>query len=132
LDAERADLDAALRRADVVSLHVPASAETKHLIGAPELAAMQSSAVLVNTARGSIVDTEALAVALFSGEIGAVGLDVYEAEPEVPDALLGAPRCTLLPHIGSSTTHARDGMARTAAQNVLAVLGGSEPPNRVA
>jgi glyoxylate reductase len=131
LGAERADLDSALRRADVISLHVPATSETRHLIGAPQLAAMQSHAVLVNTARGSIVDTEALVVALNEGEIGAAGLDVYEAEPDVPDALLTAPRCTLLPHIGSATTRARDGMARTAAQNVLAVLGGSEPPNRV-
>lgn len=131
LAAERVDLDAALRRADVVSLHVPAAPETRYLIGAPELAAMQSHAVLVNTARGSIVDTEALAVALRSGEIGAAGLDVYEAEPEVPAALLDAPRCTLLPHIGSATTRARDGMARTAARNALAVLGGEEPPNRV-
>jgi glyoxylate reductase len=132
LAAERVDMDAALRRADVISIHVPATPDTKHLIGASELAAMQSHAVLVNTARGSIVDTEALAVALSDGEIGAAGLDVYEAEPEVPDALLDAPRCILLPHIGSATTRARDGMARTAAQNALAVLGGSEPPNRVA
>jgi glyoxylate reductase len=131
LGAERAELGVALQRADVVSLHVPASPETRHLIGAAELAAMPSHAVLVNTARGSIVDARALAAALQAGDIGGAGLDVYEAEPDVPEQLLKAPRCTLLPHIGSATTRARDGMARTAAQNVLAALGGKEPPNRV-
>ena len=132
LGAERLELAPALHRADVVSLHVPASDDTRHLIGAPELAAMPDHAVLVNTARGSIVDTEALVDALEGGKIGGAGLDVYEAEPNVPEALLNAPRCTLLPHIGSATTRARDGMARTAARNVLAMLSGSEPPNRVA
>jgi glyoxylate reductase len=131
LGAQRAELEPALGRADVVSLHLPASPETRHLIGGSQLAAMQPHAVLVNTARGSIVDADALAAALGRGEIGAAGLDVYEAEPEVPDELLNAPRCTLLPHIGSATTRARDAMARTAAENVLAVLGGSEPLNRV-
>ncbi len=132
LGAERVELDEALRRADVVSLHVPASAETRYLIGAAELQAMQSQALLVNTARGSIVDTEALVMALETGQIGAAGLDVYESEPDVPEALRAAPRCTLLPHIGSATTRARDAMALTAAENVIAALRGSEPPNRVA
>lgn len=132
LDAERVELEEALRRADVVSLHLPASDSTRYLIGAAELQAMQSHALLVNTARGSIVDTEALVMALETGQIGAAGLDVYEAEPEVPEALRAAPNCTLLPHIGSATTRARDAMARTAAENVLAALRGSEPPNRVA
>jgi glyoxylate reductase len=132
LGAERAELADALRCADVASLHVPAHPETHHLIGAAELEAMPPHAVLVNTARGSIVDTRALIAALVGGEIGGAGLDVYESEPDVPRELLAAPRCTLLPHIGSATRKARDGMARTAAQNVLAALGGSEPPNRVA
>jgi lactate dehydrogenase-like 2-hydroxyacid dehydrogenase len=92
---------------------------------------MQAHAILVNTARGAIVDSEALAAALQSGSIGGAGLDVYEAEPEVPESLLAAPNVTLLPHIGSATHTARDGMARTAAQNVVAVLEGSDPPNRV-
>ncbi len=131
LGAVRVDLAEALRRADVVSLHVPAGAETRHLIGASELGSMRSHAVLVNTARGSIVDSGALVGALDAGEIGAAGLDVYEFEPEVAAELLAAPRCTLLPHIGSATTRAREAMARTAALNVLAALSGSEPPNRV-
>jgi glyoxylate reductase len=131
LGAVRVELDAALRRADVVSLHVPAGEETRHLIGEPELAAMQGHSILVNTARGAIVDSEALAAALQVGSIGGAGLDVYEAEPEVPESLLAAPNVTLLPHIGSATHTARDAMARTAAQNVVAVLEGSDPPNRV-
>ncbi|MGI9019617.1 MAG: NAD(P)-dependent oxidoreductase [Solirubrobacterales bacterium] len=132
LGATRAELPDALGRADVVSLHVPAGEETKHLIGAAELELMQRHAVLVNTARGAIVDSQALAAALGHGVIGGAGLDVYEAEPGVPQGLLDAPNITLLPHIGSATRTARDGMARTAARNVLAVLEGAEPPNRVA
>jgi glyoxylate reductase len=132
LGAIQVDLAELLSRADVVSLHVPASPETAGLIGSHELRAMRSHAVLVNTARGPLVDSAALAEALREGEIGAAGLDVYEGEPAVPAELLEAPRCVLLPHIGSATDRARDAMARLAADNVLAVLGGSEPPNRVA
>jgi glyoxylate reductase len=131
LGAVRVELGEVLGGADVVSLHVPANPETTGLIGSSELRAMRTHAVLVNTARGALVDSVALARALRAGEIGAAGLDVYETEPNVPADLLEAPRCVLLPHIGSATTTARDGMARMAAENVLAVLGGSEPPNRV-
>ena len=132
LGAARAELADALGRADVVSLHVPAGADTKHLIGAAELDLMRPHAILVNTARGAIVDSGALARALADGTIGGAGLDVYEDEPQVPASLRDAPRATLLPHIGSATHTSRDAMARTAAENVLAVLRGSEPPNRVA
>jgi glyoxylate reductase len=132
LGAVQVSLDDLLAQADLVSLHVPASPETSGLIGAAELDAMRPHAVLVNTARGSLVDAEALARALGDGLIGAAGLDVYENEPEVPPALLDAPRCVLLPHIGSATTRAREAMAALVADNVLAVLDGAEPPNRVA
>ena len=132
LGAERAELGDALARADVVSIHVPAGEDTKHLIGAAELGLMKPTSILVNTARGAIVDGVALAVALHNGTIGGAGLDVYENEPHVPESLLRAPRATLLPHIGSATHTSRDAMARTAAENVLAVLRGSDPPNRVA
>lgn len=132
LGVRRTTLGDLLERADVVSIHTPATAETRHLIAAPELRAMRSHAVLVNTARGSLVDSAALARALEAGEIGAAGLDVYENEPEVPIELLSAPRCVLLPHIGSATGTARDAMARLAAENALAGLRGEEPPNRVA
>ncbi len=131
LGARRAELGELLERSDVVSLHAPASAETRHLIGAAELTAMGRHAVLINTARGPLVDAAALARALTSGEIGAAGLDVYESEPKVPAELLAAPRCVLLPHIGSATRTARDAMAVLAARNALAVLGGDEPANRV-
>jgi glyoxylate reductase len=132
LGAIRVELAELLSRADVVSLHVPASSETAGLIGAEELREMKKHAVLVNTARGPLVDSSALAEALREGEIGAAGLDVYEGEPAVPAELLEAPGCVLSPHIGSATRRARDAMARLAAENVLAVLGGSEPPHRVA
>lgn len=132
LRAVRVPLDEALRRAEVLSLHLATSPDTAHLIGRPELAAMGSGAILVNTARGSLVDSAALADALREGSIGGAGLDVYEHEPHVPQPLLQAPRCVLLPHIGSATTRARDAMASTVADNVLAVLRGEEAPNRVA
>jgi glyoxylate reductase len=131
LGAERASLQDLLTRSDVVSLHVPAEPETEHLIGPAELEAMRPHAVLVNTARGSLVDADALARALRDGAIGGAGLDVYENEPEVSPTLLDAPRCVLLPHIGSATTRARNAMATLVADNVLAVLDGAEPPNRV-
>jgi glyoxylate reductase len=132
LGVRQVELDVLLGSADVVSLHLPATAETAGLIGAKELAAMKPSAVLVNTSRGPLVDSDALARALDDGEIGAAGLDVYEQEPQVPAALLEAPRCVLLPHIGSATTRSRNGMARLVADNVLAVLSGEQPPSRVA
>lgn len=132
LGAVRSELPELLKRSDVVSLHAPGGEATRHLISAAELAAMKPSAVLVNTSRGTLVDSGALAAALAGGEIGAAGLDVFENEPDVPAGLLAAPRCVLLPHIGSATQTARDAMARTAAQNALAVIAGEEPPNRVA
>lgn len=131
LGVERVELGEALATADAVSLHVPATPSTRRLIGSSELASMRPSAVIVNTSRGSVLDAEALAQALQAGEIGGAGLDVYEAEPEVPASLLAAPNCVLLPHIGSATGRARDAMARTAARNVIAVLGGDAPPNPV-
>src|SRR4051812_44489327 len=129
LGVRQVPLEEILRRADVVSLHLPATAETTGLIGARELSRMKPEALLVNTSRGSLVDSGALAQALREGEIGAAGLDVYEHEPEVPAALLEAPHCVLLPHIGSATRRSRNGMARLVADNVLAVLRGTEPPN---
>jgi len=131
LDASHVELDELLELADVVSLHAPGGDATRHLIGADELSRMQSHAVLVNTARGTLVDSGALANALAQGEIGAAGLDVYENEPGVPRELLDAPRCVLYPHIGSATHTSRDGMATLAARNAIAVLRGDEPLNPV-
>jgi len=132
LGARRVPLEELLESSDVVSLHAPASADTEHLIARAELDRMRDHAVLVNTARGSLVDTTALINALAAGKIGAAGLDVYEQEPDVPHGLLHAPRCVLRPHIGSATHTARDAMAALAARNALVALTGEEPPNRVA
>lgn len=132
LRAVRLQFPQLLRRADVVSLHLPSTAQTAGLIGAAELQAMSSSAILVNTARGPLVDAGALAAALRGGSIAAAGLDVYEHEPEVADELLQAPNCVLLPHIGSATIRARERMSELVAESVLAALQGAEPHNRVA
>jgi glyoxylate reductase len=130
--ARRLELAELLETADVVSLHAPATPETRGLIGAAELELIGPDGVLVNTSRGPLVDSGAVASALESGALGAAGLDVYENEPEVSPRLLEAPRCVLLPHIGSATVRSRDGMASLVADNVIAVLDGREPPNRVA
>jgi glyoxylate reductase len=132
LRAVRTDLAELLRGSDLVSVHAAATPETAGLIGADELGLMRPGAILVNTARGSLVDSAALAAALTAGTIGAAGLDVYESEPTVPGALLAAPNCVLLPHVGSATAAARDAMAGLVADSVLAVLDGREPPNRIA
>jgi glyoxylate reductase len=131
LKATRVELEDLLGRADVVSLHAPATAETRHLVDARALELMRPRAVLVNTSRGSLVDAAALAEALREDRIGAAGLDVYETEPAVPAELLDAPRLVLLPHIGSATTAAREAMAQLVAENVIAVLEGRDPPNPV-
>jgi glyoxylate reductase len=121
-----------LRRSDIVTLHCALTDETRGLIGADELRAMKPTAVLVNTARGPIVDQRALARALRSGEILAAGLDVVEHEPIPPDdELLSLPNCLVLPHVGSATVVTRSRMADMAVDNVLAVLAGDPPPNCV-
>jgi glyoxylate reductase len=126
-----ATLDELLERADIVSLHVPLNESTRHLIGAKELAQMKPTAVLVNTARGPVVDENALVDALENGTLYAAGLDVYDGEPSVNPRLLTAPRTTLLPHIGSATIATRTRMAQLACQGVCDVLAGRTPPNVV-
>jgi glyoxylate reductase len=111
---------------------VPGGEETHHLVDARRLSLMPESAVLVNTARGSVVDEEALAVALEGGALFAAGLDVYEREPEIHPRLLRAPRTVLLPHVGSASLTTRTRMAQLAAEGVRAVLAGEIPANRVA
>ena len=132
LGAGRLELRELLEAADVVSIHAPSTPETKGLIGAAELELIGPKGVLVNTSRGPLMDSEAVAAALESGTLGAAGLDVYENEPDVSPRLLKAPRAVLLPHIGSATIPSRDGMASAVADNVIAVLEGEEPPSRVA
>ena len=126
-----ADLDDLLREADIVSLHVPGGDATRHLIDARRLALMKHTAVLVNTARGPVVDEAALADALHAGRLFAAGLDVFEHEPVVSERLLGAPRTVLLPHIGSASRATRTRMARLASSAVATVLEGGTPPNVV-
>jgi glyoxylate reductase len=129
--AEPRELRDLLGSADFVSLHVPLTAETRHLIDATRLAQMKRGAILVNTSRGAVVDTTALVAALRSGRLGAAGLDVYEDEPQVPPDLRELPNTVLLPHLGSATETTRDAMARLCAENVIAVVDGREPPAAV-
>lgn len=124
-------LDDLLEQSDIVSLHVPLNESTRHLIGAAELALMKPTAVLINTARGPVVDENALVDALEAGTLFAAGLDVFDGEPAVNPRLLAAPRVTLLPHIGSATIATRTRMARLACQGVCDVLAGRTPPNAV-
>jgi glyoxylate reductase len=120
-----------LATADVVSLHCPLRSDTRHLIATRELAAMKSTAYLVNTTRGPVVDEAALVTALRTGVIAGAGLDVFEREPEVHPGLLGLDNVVLLPHLGSATVETRTAMAVLAARNVIAALAGREPPTPV-
>lgn len=133
LDAEFfPDLTALLGASDFVSLHVPGGAETAGLIGEAALAAMKPGAYLINTARGGIVDHAALASALREGRLGGAGLDVYPAEPQVPQELLGLENVVLLPHLGSATRETRTAMGERALANVVAWAEGEALPDRVA
>ena len=127
LSARFLPLDELLTTADVVTLHCPLSAETRHLIDAAALARMQPSSHLVNTTRGPVVDEAALAGALRAGAIAGAGLDVFEREPEVHPDLLELENVVLIPHLGSATIETRTAMGVLAAENVVAVLGGSAP-----
>ena len=127
LGAERMPLERLLAESDVLSLHCPLTPETHHLVGAAELAAMKPSAVLVNAARGPIVDEAALAEALAERRIAAAGLDVYEREPRVEPRLLELDNVVLTPHLGSATVETRTAMAELAARNAISVLSGQGP-----
>jgi len=131
LRARYASMDELLSRADFVVLQVPYSPATHHLIGACELAKMKPSAILINAARGGIVDDAALIDALKRGTIAAAGLDVFENEPRLDPGFLALKNVVLAPHIGSSTRVTRLAMAMTAARNLVAVMTGAVPPNLV-
>jgi glyoxylate reductase len=124
------DLDAALREADIVTLHVPLNAETRGLLSRERLALLKDGGTLVNTARGAVVDEEALVAELVSGRITA-GLDVFTHEPHVPPGLLGLPNVVFTPHIASDTIETRAAMTRVVVDNVLAFLRGEPLPNPV-
>ena len=131
LGIERRALEELVGEADVVTLHVPLDADTRHMVDRRLLGRFKPGALLVNTARGGLVDTDALVEALQSGRLGGAGLDVYENEPDVPAELVALENVVLAPHLGSATHTARDGMARLAAENVIAVLEDREPPTPI-
>ncbi|MHB8508188.1 MAG: 2-hydroxyacid dehydrogenase [Candidatus Dormibacteria bacterium] len=128
---QRVELEHLLTRADFVSVHVPLGPETRHLLDARRLRLMKSSAYLINTARGPVVDEAALVTGLREGWLAGAGLDVYEREPELAEGLAGLDNVVLLPHLGSATLGARSEMARVAATNLVRALGGHLPPNPV-
>ncbi|MCB9630158.1 MAG: D-glycerate dehydrogenase [Sandaracinaceae bacterium] len=127
LSAERRSLDELLAEADVLSVHCPLTPETHHLLNAERLAQLKPSAILINTARGPVVDEAALVDALSRGALRGAGLDVYEHEPRVHPGLLERDDVMLLPHLGSATTETRAVMAELALANCLAVLAGEQP-----
>lgn len=132
LGVEFADLDTVLRESDFVSLHCALTEETRHLIDAGALATMKSTAILINAARGPVVDTDALVEALAAGTIAGAGLDVTDPEPIPADhPLVGMPNVVIVPHIASASTATRGKMAEMAALNLLSVLRGERPAHIV-
>jgi len=132
LDSEYLELDELLERSDFVSLHVPLTSETKEMIGKKEFELMKDDAVLINVARGPVVDESALVEALKSGEIRGAGLDVFEAEPEVhPELKELDENVVLTPHVGSASRETRLKIAEMGIENAIAALAGEEPPNLV-
>jgi glyoxylate reductase len=131
LAAKFMSMDELIESSDVLSLHCPYSPATHHLISENQLARMKPSAFLINTARGPIVDEQALVDALKAGKIAGVGLDVYEHEPKVNPGLLDLENAVLIPHLGSATVETRAAMADIAATNALAILAGKTAPNLV-
>ncbi len=126
--ARRVELDELLATSDFVSLHAPLNEDSRHLIDAAALGRMKPTAVLVNTARGALVDEAALVEALRSGTIAGAGLDVYEDEPRLAPGLAELDNVVVIPHIGSATTTARAAMVELACANIVAVLSGQVPP----
>lgn len=120
-----------LAKADIVSLHCPLTAETRGLIGQEAFAAMKPGAMLINTARGAVVDTDALLSAIESGRLAGAGLDVYPDEPQIPQALLTQANIVCTPHVGTNTQQTRDDMARACSRQILDVLAGRRPQNIV-
>ncbi|MGY5878633.1 MAG: D-glycerate dehydrogenase [Candidatus Thorarchaeota archaeon] len=128
----RTDLNTLLQESDIISLHIPSSSETYHLLGEKEFNLMKPGVVLVNTSRGSVIDEDALFKALESGHLGAAGLDVFKQEPlQKNSPLMKLPNVILAPHIGSASIKTRATMATMCAENLIAALSGEQPPNLV-
>jgi glyoxylate reductase len=125
------DLDAMLPRMDLISLNTPATPETHHILSAERLGRLQSHAIVINTARGELIDEAALAKALNENRLGGAGLDVFEHEPAVHPDLLHSPRAVLLPHLGSATVESRQDMGDRVILNVMTFANGHRPPDRV-
>jgi glyoxylate reductase len=131
LDLTYVPLEQLLKESDFVSLHSPLTAQTRHQIGARELALMKPTAFLINTARGAIVDEAALTLALERRQLAGAGLDVFEHEPSVMPALLQMPNVVTTPHLGSAVIEVREQMANIVVDNIFALLDGKVPPNCV-
>lgn len=131
LNAQKTDLKNLLKKSDVISIHVPLTDETHHLISEKELKMMKETALLINTSRGPVIDENALITALENKWIFGAGLDVYEHEPRIPERLKKLDNVVLLPHTGSATKETRSNMAVMAAENMIAGLSGKKPPNCV-
>ncbi|MDD4100392.1 MAG: NAD(P)-dependent oxidoreductase, partial [Candidatus Cloacimonetes bacterium] len=129
--ASRVTLEKLLRESDIISLHLPLTEDTKQLLGAKELDMMKPGAILINTARGAIVDEAALICRLQSGRIFAAGFDVYAQEPHIPQELMDLDNVVLLPHIGSASIETRTQMGLLAAANAAAIIRGEKAPARV-
>ena len=125
------DLQTLLKEADIITLHLPLTKETFHLIGKEEFALMKENAVLINTSRGAVIEEKELIKALSEKRIFSAGLDVYENEPDIPQELLALENVVLLPHIGSASIETRTKMALLAAENAIAVMEGRKPPAQV-
>lgn len=126
-DAKRCDLRTVLSKSDFITIHLPLSRETHHLIGSTEFNLMKSTAVVINTGRGAVIDESALVKALKSEKIAGAGLDVYEFEPRISEELFHLPNVVLLPHIGSATHRARNEMAKIVVENVVRYLQEQDP-----
>jgi glyoxylate reductase len=131
LGATRADLGRLLSESDFVSVHVPLTPETQHMLSTPQFEQMKRSAILINTSRGPVIDEAALVQALTAKKIAGAGLDVYEREPAVHPGLVSMPNVVLAPHIASATTRTRSEMSAMAARNMATAARGGRPPNLV-
>jgi glyoxylate reductase len=132
LAARRVELDEGLAIADVVSVHTPLTAETRHLLDARRLGLLKPTAIIVNTARGAVIDETALAGVLKACRIWGAGLDVFEHEPRVHPELTGLDNVALAPHVGSAERYWREVMTEIVCENARAIIEGREPPNRIA
>jgi lactate dehydrogenase-like 2-hydroxyacid dehydrogenase len=131
IGSSSASMEDLLKNSDFISIHVPLLPETKHLISAPQFELMKKTVVLINTARGPIVDELALLNALKKQDIFAAGIDVWENEPQLTPGLADLENIVITPHTASATIETRDNMSKVAAENIIAALKGETPPNLI-